>query len=176
MRELRDLLGHSVVLTARTPRGPLVLNTIQGTSTIEIGVRVGSELTFHGSAQGKILLAFAPRPQQERVLSRSLQRFTTHTVAEPKLLEEELSRVVQLGFATAPEQSVLGINAVAAPIFDEKDACIAAVALVGSIQFLPADPDPASISALKVAAEQISRKLGHSRAESQMHLARRRTA
>jgi len=166
MRELRDRLGHSVVLSELTPRGALVLNMIPGTAAIEIGVRSGSELPFHASAQGKVLLAFAPRPQQERVLSRPLQHFTSHTLVDPKLLENELLRVAKLGFAAAPEEAMLGINAVAAPIFDDKDSCAGALALVGSIQFLPAEPDPDSISALKAAAGQISRALGHGRPES----------
>ena len=172
MHELRDRLGHSVVLSATTPRGALVLSTVPGTSAIEIGVRPGSELSFHASAQGKILLAFSPRPQHERVLSRPLQSFTSHTLVDRSLLEEELLRAVRLGFAAAPEEAMLGINAVAAPIFDERDSCVGSVALVGSIQFLPAEPDPDSISALKAAAEQISRTLGHNRAES----ARRRAS
>jgi DNA-binding IclR family transcriptional regulator len=73
---------------------------------------------------------------------------------------------------------MLGINAVAAPIFDDKDACIGAVALVGSIQFLPTEPDAAAVSALKGAAQQISRKLGHTRLEppGEMRHSRRRTA
>jgi DNA-binding IclR family transcriptional regulator len=167
MRELRDQLGHSVVLSESTPRGALVLSMVRGTSAaIEIGVRPGSELPFHSSAQGKILLAFAPRPQQQRVLARPLQSFTPHTVVDPKRVEEELSRVAKLGFATAPEEAMLGINAVAAPIFDDKDSCAGALALVGSIQFLPAELGEESISALKAAAEQISRMLGHGRVGS----------
>ncbi len=178
MRELRDALGHSVVLSAMTPRGALVLNTVQGTSAIEIGVRPGSELSFHASAQGRILLAFSPRPQQERVLSRPLERFTPHTIVDPKGIEEEILRAIRLGFAAAPEEAMLGINAVAAPIFDDADACIGAVALVGSIQFLPAEPDAATISALKATAQHISRKLGHGRIEAlgEARHARRKTA
>jgi IclR family transcriptional regulator, KDG regulon repressor len=61
---------------------------------------------------------------------------------------------------------MLGINAVAAPIFDDQDSCAGALALVGSIQFLPAEPDTNSISALKAAAGQISRMLGHGRVGS----------
>ena len=53
---------------------------------------------------------------------------------------------MRFGFAAAPEEAMLGINSVAAPIFDDKDACVGAVALVGSIQFLPAEADTASIS------------------------------
>jgi DNA-binding IclR family transcriptional regulator len=56
---------------------------------------------------------------------------------------------------------MLGINAVAAPIFDSNDACVGALAMVGSIQFLPEKARPGDIAALVHAAEQISRKLGH---------------
>ena len=157
MRELRDLLGHSVVLSESSPRGALVLSMVGGTAAIEIGVRPGSELPFHSSAQGKVLLAFAPPAMRERVLARALPSSTSRTVTDRKSLEEELARVAQQGFATAPEQAMLGINAVAAPIFDGKDACAGALALVGSIQFLPADIDAKSIAALKAAATQISR-------------------
>jgi DNA-binding IclR family transcriptional regulator len=161
MRELRDALGHSVVLSEMTPRGALVLNTVQGTSAIEIGVRPGSELSFHSSAQGKIMLAFSPRPHQERVLARKLEKFTPNTITDPKRLDEEIARAIQLGYMEAPEEALLGLNAIAAPIFDHRDACIAAVAVVGSIQFLPKKPNAEIISALKSAARQISRTLGH---------------
>jgi IclR family KDG regulon transcriptional repressor len=177
MRELRDLLGHSVVLSEFAPRGALVLSMVVGTAAIEIGVRPGSELPFHSSAQGKVLLAFAPRPQRERLLAKSLPAFTTYTVTDVKSLEAELTRVAQLGFATAPEQAMLGINAVAAPIFDAKDSCAGALALVGSIQFLPSAIDAKSIAALKAAAAQISRTLGHGRVgHSETRAARTRTA
>jgi DNA-binding IclR family transcriptional regulator len=166
-----------VVLSAMTPRGALVLNTVAGTAAIEIGVRPGSELSFHASAQGKVLLAFAPHPQQERVLSRPLQGFTAHTLVDAGAVREELSRVARLGFAAAPEETVLGINAVAAPIFDDKDACAGAIALVGSIQFLPAEPNDASIASLRAAAGQISRRLGHGRINvATLRPARRKTA
>ena len=178
MRELRDRLGHSVVLSEMTPRGALVLNTVQGTSPIEIGVRPGSELAFHASAQGKVLLAFAPRPLQERVLARPLERLTPQTMTDPGRLEEEIVCTLRLGYAAAPEEAMLGINAVAAPVFDAKDACIGAVALVGSIQFLPAEPAAETIAALKATAQEISHRLGHSRAEVSVETgySRRKTA
>jgi IclR family transcriptional regulator, KDG regulon repressor len=161
MRELRDALGHTVVLSEMTPRGALVLKTIQGTSAIEIGVRPGSELSFHGSAQGKILLAFSPRPQQQRILARPLEKFTPNTIIDPKRLDEEIARATRQGYIAAPEEAMLGLNAIAAPIFDDRDSCVAAVALVGSIQFLPVKPDVEIVSALKSAAQRISRALGH---------------
>ena len=82
MRELRDLLGHSVVLSESAPRGALVLSMVVGTAAIEIGVRPGSELPFHSSAQGKVFLAFAPRPQRERILAKPLPASTPHTLTD----------------------------------------------------------------------------------------------
>ena len=82
MRQLRDALGHTVVLSAMTPAGALVMSTIASKSPIEIGVRPGSELSFHASAQGKVLLAFAPRPVQERVLAKPLPALTAKTVVD----------------------------------------------------------------------------------------------
>jgi DNA-binding IclR family transcriptional regulator len=161
MRELRDRCGHSAVLSCMTPRGALVMLAIAGTSTIEIGVRPGSELPFHASAQGKVLLAFAPLPTQERILAATRTRLTPHTRTDAATIKQELARIAQRGYGTAPEETLLGINAVAAPVFDDADACVASVAVVGSIQFLSANPSAALLRDLKACAHDISRKLGH---------------
>ena len=161
MRELRDALGHTVVLSEMTPTGALVLAKLASTSPIEIGVRPGSELAFHATAQGKVMLAYAPRPFQMRVLARRLETFTEKTVTSVERIEKALQETIKRGFAAAPEESMLGINAIAAPIFDRTDACIGALAIVGSIQFLPDRPRPTDIAALIRASQQISHKLGH---------------
>jgi IclR family transcriptional regulator, KDG regulon repressor len=161
MRELRDALGHSVVLSEMTPRGALVLTKLASTQPIDIGVRSGSELPLHASAQGKVMLAFAPRPFQARILSRQLPAFTDKTITSAERIEKALLDIAKRGYASAPEESMLGLNAVAAPIFDGHDACIAALAIVGSIQFLPDKPKQSDIDALTKASQQISRRLGH---------------
>ncbi|HWK95303.1 MAG TPA: IclR family transcriptional regulator [Pseudolabrys sp.] len=161
MRQLRDALDQPIVLSEMTPRGALVLHKLAGSSPVEIGVRSGSELTFHASAQGKVMLAYAPQPFRERVLARPLQRFTEKTTVSPRKLEHELQEVARLGYASSPEEVALGLNAVAAPIFNAQDACIAAVAIVGSIHSLPEKARAHDVSLLIEAARQISRKLGH---------------
>jgi IclR family transcriptional regulator, KDG regulon repressor len=143
-------------------------------SPIEIGVRSGSELTFHASAQGKVMLAFAPRALQMRALARPLRRFTDKTIVSARKIEQELLEIARVGFASAPEEALLGLNAVAAPIFDAQEACVAALAIVASIQFLPQRPRQTDIAQLVEAAWQISRKLGHGRSKEQPAPAKRR--
>jgi len=161
MRELRDRCGHSVVLSSMSPRGALVMLTIAGTSAIEIGVRPGSELAYHASAQGKVMLAFAPQPMQQRVLAAARPRLTPNTKTDTATIASEMAQIVRSGYGVAPEEAMLGINAVAAPIFDATDACVASVALVGSIQFLPASLSASLVKNLKACAHEISRQLGH---------------
>jgi len=163
MRQLRDALDQPVVLSEMSPRGALVITSLPSSSPIEIGVRPGSELSFHASAQGKVMLAHAPAPFRERVLARPLQRFTDKTIVAPRRLEQELQEIVRLGYGAAPEEVALGLNAVAAPIFDAKGACVAAVAIVDTVQYLPEKTRPADVAQLIEAARQISRNLGHGR-------------
>jgi IclR family KDG regulon transcriptional repressor len=163
MRELRDQIGQTVVLSSMTARGALVVATLHSLSPIEIGVRQGSELSFHSSAQGKVLLAYAPHPFQQRILSRELTRFTDRTVTDREVLEADLLRFRKQGFAAAPEEAMLGINAIAAPVFDKTDAAVAAIAVVGSIQFLPQKPNPALVKAVRNCADMISRRMGYGR-------------
>ena len=161
MRQLRDSLDQAIVLSELSPRGALVRSQLPSSSPIEIGVRPGSELSFHASAQGKVMLAFAPAPFRERVLSRPLQRFTDKTIVSPRKLEQELQDIVRHGYGAAPEEVALGLNAVAAPIFDAQGTCVAALAIVDTMQYLPEKPRPADVSHLTEAARQISRRLGH---------------
>lgn len=161
MRDLRDLTGLATVLSTPSPRGALVVATFPGTHAIEIGVRPGSELALHASAQGKIFLAFGPPSLTDQVLAVPRQAFTDRTITNAAALREELSRVRMRGYAVAPEEALLGINALATPLRDHRDAVVGAVALVGSIQHLAPQPAPGLIDAVSRLAEEGSRLLGH---------------
>jgi DNA-binding IclR family transcriptional regulator len=161
MNELREETGQTVVLSAIETKAVRVVSAVMGKSAIEIGVRAGSELQFHASAQGKIGLAFSRRPPIARLQRQTLARFTDNTITSWEALRRELERVRAQGWATAPEQAMLGINALAAPILDETGEGVGSLAIVGSIQFVRREPAPAQISAVKAAALRVSRNLGY---------------
>lgn len=161
MQELRDRTGETVVLSAVEPKAVRVVTMLKGKSPFEIGVRSGSELLFHASAQGKIALAFN-RDLATKLQRRALSRLTDQTITNWAQVQRELDAIRNRGWATAPEQVVLGLNAVAAPIFDERGTCIGAVAIVGSIQFIRKNPDPQQATAVVRTAARISQNLGYS--------------
>lgn len=161
MREARGRTGMAVVLSTPTPRSAFVLATLPGNGSIEIGVRPGSELELHASAQGKIFLAYGPKSLLDNLARRELTKLTAFTITSMPDLIEEVGQVRKHGYASAPEQSMLGVNAIAAPIYDYRDSLVASVSLVGSIQFLPRENTPQFVETILNLATDISKALGN---------------
>ena len=159
--QLRDALGHFSVVSQLEPDGMRVLATISGKSAIEIGVKQGSLMAFHATAQGKIALAFGPPDLLPRVTRGRLDMATPRTIVSAAALRKEINAVRKRGWAIAPNQSLLGLNALAAPIFDGAGALVAAVAIVDSIQFIEDKPFDEQIRQTVEAGRRISQALGY---------------
>lgn len=160
LRKLRDTLGHSAVVSRIEERGMRVLVTVRGTSPIEIGVRAGSHLTFHGSAQGKVALAFGPDSLRTAVFRSRLELLTPRTIVSPETLRRQVELIRGRGWAVAPHEALLGLNTLAAPIFDGTGAFVGAVAINDSIQFIEEEPADEQVRQIVQAAAEISRELG----------------
>lgn len=161
MRELRDLLGHPVVVSQIDPGGARVLATVLGKAPIEISVREGSVLSFHGSSQGKVALAWGEEGVRNRVLSSRLEMYTPNTIVSPSALRTEIAQVKARGWAVSPNETLAGVNALAAPLFDGSGACVGAVAVVDSIQYVEPAPSEEQVRHVTAAAGRISRALGY---------------
>lgn len=158
MRSIRDEFGLAVVLSVPTPKSAFVLATLPSNQPINIGVRPGSELLLHSSAQGKIFLAFGG-PELRESLRDPLPRATPKTQTQLLLLLAELDEIRHRGYATAPEEAMLGINALAAPILDRDGKLIGSIGLIGSIQHLAAEPPPVLLDRLFALTATIGKRL-----------------
>ncbi|WP_426958489.1 IclR family transcriptional regulator [Muricoccus radiodurans] len=161
MRDLRDTLGHSVVLSQVDPEGARVLATVFGSSDIEIGVRSGSLLKAHCTAQGKVVLAFSDAARQEAVLRAPMERRTPYTISDPGALEAEFRRIRAQGWGGSPNETLLGTNAIAAPVFGVGGELLGALAIIDSIQFVPEQPSKRQVDAVMDAARRLSAAIGY---------------
>jgi IclR family transcriptional regulator, KDG regulon repressor len=160
-RELRDKLGHAVVLSQTEDEGVRIVSLMPSKSSVEIAVKPGSVLAFHASAQGKVSLAFGDPSLAERVLAGDLPMHTAYTLGDSGRLKAEIDLARKRGWAAAPSESVIGLNALAAPVFDALGHYAGAIAIVDSIQFISENPSVAQVRELTETAAQISRNLGY---------------
>lgn len=160
MDDLRARLGHSVAISVPEPEGVRILAVTRGGSDAEIGVRPGSLLPIHASAQGKLFLAYGKREARDAALAGPLPAPTPHTIADRRQLETELQAVHGRGWATAANESIVGLNALAAPIFDAFGEFAGAIAIVDSVQFVGSEPSAEQLRHVLGAAQQISSALG----------------
>jgi len=160
MSALRQATGLAVTVSALVEDQVTVLDMLQGKTLIEFGVRPGAHLDFHTSAHGLIALAFGPPALLEAVLSKPLPRLTAHTLTDPEAIRAEVAQVRRQGWATAVDAVLIGVNALAAPVFDHRGAWRGAIALVGATQFIPQVPSDLLISQVTDAGAQASRALG----------------
>ena len=159
-RELRDSLGHAVAISQPEKDGNRILLIMPSRSNIDISVKPGSILNYSSSAQGKISLAFGDPMLLPQVIASGLEMLTPYTITDPDKLRSEIEAVRRRGWAVAPNEAMVGLNALAAPIFDALGKYVGAIALTDSIQFIGEMPTTKQIRSLLDAAESISRSLG----------------
>jgi DNA-binding IclR family transcriptional regulator len=158
--KLRDATGQAVSLCALLDDDLVVLDLMHGRSVVEFTTRPGTRLALHASAHGKIWLAFGPEGLLQKVLNAPREAWTPHTLTDAKALANEVQAVRKRGWSTAPNQAVMGVNTLAAPVFDHRDVLVGSIAFVGSTQVIAAKPTPAQLGAVLEAARSVSRELG----------------
>jgi DNA-binding IclR family transcriptional regulator len=109
------------------------------------------------------MLAFGTEDFVARVLAAPLEAQTPESLTDPATLRARLAAVRARLWETAPSETLLGINVLAAPLFAAGEVLVGSIGVVGSIQFVRDPPDPAMVAALHEAAGAISEALGGAR-------------
>jgi DNA-binding IclR family transcriptional regulator len=131
-----------------------------GSAGIALRTWVGQSCPAHATSSGKVLLAgLSGSDLQERLATR-LESFTDTTVTSRSALEIELASVRENGWASVREELEVGLNAVAAPVYDADAQVVAALSVSGPSYRLGEDEIGAIAKLTIAAAESVSRRLG----------------
>lgn len=158
LQRLHETFDHSFNLSLVYGDSASIVESLPGKALVGITVRLNQEMPLHCTAAGKLLLV--ERWRKDRGMNfGKLPRYTPRTIIDPPVLRQALATVSANGWAQAPEEVVLGINAVSAPVRDHRGELVAMISAMDSIQFIPPDPPKKLIDALKEAAAEISARL-----------------
>jgi len=121
----------------------------------------GRTNAVHCTALGKVLAAYLPAEHLQTLVRRiSFAARTPHTITSPRAFIECLKQVRKNGYAVDDEEAVRGGRCVAAPVYDHRSNCIAAI----SVSYMAAQSPTAAISEIAAvvmgAAAELSHALG----------------
>ncbi|HWG01391.1 MAG TPA: IclR family transcriptional regulator [Trebonia sp.] len=156
MQDLYEATHQNVQLAVRDGTDGVYVERIAGRQAVPVRTRIGAHWPLHATGVGLALLAFAPVPVQEAVLSAPLPRFAPHTITDPVVLRRVLAEVRKTGVALSDRQVDDDAYSVGAPITGPDGQCVAALSIVVGY----GDPGRASWGpAVRAAAIGISRRL-----------------
>jgi DNA-binding IclR family transcriptional regulator len=134
---------------------------------------VGRRTPAHGTAIGKVLLAHVAETEQKSLLAgTTFKALTRRTLVRPDQILRELRAVRQRGYAIDDEEVYPGVRCVGAPVHDHTGTVVAAVSAAGPTTRLPREHFPRLAAEVLRAAEEISKRLGFTGADT--HAAKRR--
>jgi DNA-binding IclR family transcriptional regulator len=131
-----------------------------GAAGIALRTWVGQSCPAHATSSGKVLLAGLDVGELRERLAPTLESFTDETVTARSALETELEVVRQRGWASVREELEVGLNAIAAPVYDADGQIVAALSVSGPSYRLGDDEFEATAKRTVAAAETISKRLG----------------
>jgi DNA-binding IclR family transcriptional regulator len=132
MRELTKDSGETSHLGIMFEEALYFLEIIESPQTTKTRATVGLSLPLNAPAVGKVLLAFQPEEEREKLIySIDLPKFTPSTITERERLNEELELIVNQGYAVDNEEVFLGTTCIAAPIFNSSKKIYAALGITG---------------------------------------------
>jgi len=140
----------------------IVVDRVQNLNIDLMAYRIGLNLPIHTTSIGKVLLAYLPEEEQERILqSVTLVKFTDATVVDKGLIKESLKHIREKGYATDQGETHEDLNCIAAPIRNGTREVIAAINVMDEKSRTKAGKLFRCADTLKERAFFISRQLGY---------------
>jgi len=157
-KELNLTVGWAILRNNRV----IVVDRIQNMNIDMLAQRIGLNLPIHTTAIGKLLLAYLPEEEQDKILeSIDLVKLTDATMVDKKLIKENLKVIKERGYATDEGETHEDLNGIAAPIKNSTGDVVAAIHLMGENSRTSPQEFFQFASFLKEKALFISRQLGY---------------
>jgi DNA-binding IclR family transcriptional regulator len=171
MEKVLESTGVSISLSIWGNHGPTIIFRLDGQLPVPISVRVGFVLPLLATATGRVFMAYL-REREWRAVAD----------AEENLMPGRLTHAVQkaeatrkLGLAVSDSEMHQGFFGISAPVFSSDNTLCAAITALGLSTHVDLRPTGSVATAIREAANNISRDLGASESKLQKPAKSQRT-
>ncbi len=162
LRELNQQTRETIHLTVRHGLSAVYVEKLDSPEPVRIHSRIGAAVPLHCTAVGKVMLAYMPPEEQDRIISQiDLKRLTPNSVGNVQELKTELYRVRKNGYACDLEEHELHIRCVASPIWDHTGSVQSSVSITAPTLRMPVTRLRQLAPLIQSAGLKISAELGY---------------
>ena len=162
LQELNRQTRETIHLTVRHGLSAVYVEKLDSPEQLRIHSRIGAAVPLYCTAVGKVMLAYMPEDEREKLLPQmTLQSLTPNTVSNLQELDAELYRVRKNGYACDLEEHELHIRCVAAPIWDHVGSVNASLSITAPVVRMAVTRLRQLAPLIQTAGLQISRELGY---------------
>ena len=104
---------------------------VESPHPLRLSVQPGRHLALHAGASQKVLLAYLPESERERIAQMPLEKFCRRTIDTTEELLAEIERIRQQGWACSFEETNAGVWGIAVALIDSAGHSVAAVGVAG---------------------------------------------
>jgi IclR family acetate operon transcriptional repressor len=154
-------LSETASLAALFDNRVEVVAVVESPHVIRMSNVLGSILPPNASSLGKVITAFQPPEQREKLLrSFKIYRFTNHTITDQRDLGQEYDRIRLQKFAIDREECTNDGICFSVPVFDAAGQVSAAISVsLPKSRVRDTEHESTIIAALRSAAEKLTRDL-----------------
>ncbi|MGA7770861.1 MAG: IclR family transcriptional regulator [Candidatus Sulfotelmatobacter sp.] len=162
LRELNQQTRETIHLTVRHGLSAVYVEKLDSPEPLRIHSRIGAAVPLYCTAVGKVMLAYMPEDEQQRILpDLNLQRQTSNSVGNLQELKTELYRVRKNGYACDLEENERHIRCVAAPIWDHTGSVQSSLSITAPTVRMPVARLRQLAPMIQRAGLQVSAELGY---------------
>lgn len=162
LRELNQQTRETIHLTVRHGLSAVYVEKLDSPEPLRIHSRIGAAVPLYCTAVGKVMLAYMPPDEQNRVLPElGLKRLTPNSVGNLQEFKTELYRVRKNGYACDLEEHEMHIRCVAAPIWDHTGGVQSSLSITAPTVRMPVTRLRQLAPLIQAAGLQISLELGY---------------
>ena len=133
MKELAKKTRETIYLAALDRDRAICIERIESNLPIRLSINRGESFPLHASATARILMAYLPDEEQNRIIKKGLKKFTKYTISDSQKLRKDLKEIKRRGFAFSNQELDLGAKAVSAPVFDFFGRAVAGLSIAGPV-------------------------------------------
>ena len=161
LNKLVQELDETVHISILDHNEVVYLQKIECNHPVRFLTHVGKRNPPYSTSSGKVLLAFAKPEIVDQVIENGLIPYTKNTITDPNKLREHLAEIKKNKYAFSIEEFSIGVNSVAAPIYDYRGKVIAALTVVGPKQRIQAYKLQKYSKKVIEASLEISNRMGY---------------